>query len=1002
MAQNTQQAQQAMMAGGYNHVEIKSFKGLYLNQNSFTIPDGALEQALNTVIVKDGVLEKRRGYFTFNTPPGLSTLNNLGLYQNTLIAILNNAIEWIDINGVATALTGFGVNVTTPRVSRNAQSNGNFYFTTDNGVAKLEAYNSSVYEAGIPPALDMRGKFAAADGPIAGNTQVAYRAVFGRTDANNNLLLGSPSDILVLINRLIVGSSYALVTNVVTITTSVPHNLSVNMVVNTSNDSNTAITDGPKIVTSTPSPTTFTFAFTHANISGTIDFAADRDADLEFTKPSEVNSTEYFWQLYRSSQSVSDQAVPPEDFKLVTQQQITAQELSSGIIFYQDSTLDLFLGAELYTNPNSQEGDLQANARPPLCQDITIYKNHQFYANTTSRYSFNLNLVSTSSSFINSGDYVEVQLSPTTRRYVARTGVGNSTVSSESVTGSGTITVTITAHGFINGDMVYVSNVQGGAFAVGTYTVGGVTANTFTLTGSGTATSLNIEGVTNGANPIFQLVPPGVSVAAGIDSTARGLVRAIDRDSLSPIYANYVSGVEDVPGKMVFQAKGFGAAFGIRANTVTVGQAFSPELTTSFTDNQSTNDVIPNAIYSSKLGEPEAVPIVNQFLIGSKNKAILRVFALRDSCIILKEDGVWRLDGDDVTNFAVTLIDGTILCLVPSSAVVLNNQVYFLSNQGVVCTSNNAVQIISRPVEDPIAPIFGYPQLLSTTSAAAYESARLYLLTTLLPNTTTPSVVWCYNVITNTWTMWDEYFSQGVVGPSDKLHLISLNNTIKKERKNQNKTDYTGESFAITASTVASDKFSAIISSPSHTPQPGEVIVYLGIVTRINSATALGGANFNVLFDNVTNLINGASAVLYEFFDTQIKLAPYHAGMIDRAKQFSQIQVHLRDDSISAIDITYSNDTFGGSEVTNWRETNIAVLGGWGQQPWGFFPWGQDAGIQLNYQTKPAPIIRSYVPLYAQRGTYIQPTLDHKIAAEILNIQSIGFTVRGYGEKVSR
>jgi hypothetical protein len=250
--------------------------------------------------------------------------------------------------------------------------------------------------------------------------------------------------------------------------------------------------------------------------------------------------------------------------------------------------------------------------------------------------------------------------------------------------------------------------------------------------------------------------------------------------------------------------------------------------------------------------------------------------------------------------------------------------------------------------------------------------------------------------------MWDEYFTQGVVGPSDKLHLISLSNTIKKERKNQNKTDYTGESFTVTATSVASNKLSAVIVSASHTPQPGEVIVYLGIITRINSAQSLGGANFSVQFDNITNLIPTASGVLYEFFDAVIKLAPYHAGMIDRAKQFSQIQIHLRDDSISEIDIAYSNDTFGGSEVTNWKGTNIQVLGGWGEQPWGFFPWGQDAGIQLNYQTKPAPIIRSYVPLFAQRGTFIQPTLDHKIAAEILNIQSIGFTVRGYGEKVSR
>jgi hypothetical protein len=990
----------------YSHAEIKSFQGLYLQQNSFTVPDGALEQAENCVITYDGVITKRRGFFTFLTPGGLNVLNALFLYQNTLIAVYNSMIQWVSSLGVGTTLSGEPVAVTGTRVSRSVQANDNLYFTTDNGVMKIEAFNSIVYKAGIPPGLDLTGKFAAADGPIRADTQVGYRIVFGRRDANKNLLLGAPSDILVLTNRIVENSSYTSAgagPYTITVTTASPHNLSTGMVL-TFSDATNAAAEGSYAITVTGA-LTFTYSVTANPVSGDLDYEATRQVNLQFSVPEDVNSTEYFYQVYRTTQS-SGAAVPPSaDFKLIIEQALTAGQIADNVVFVTDDVLVIFEGAELYTNPNSREGELQANDRPPLVDDVTLFKDHVFYANATTRQQLTFDVVSTDTSFINNNNWIELKQGAVTRRYVARTGVGNSTVASESVSGTTTITVTYTAHGLVNGDTILVSNVVG-TVAETSYVISGVAANTFDFTaGVGeAATSLDFQGVKNAANQyIFTLLAPGASPATGIDTTARAIVKAVDRDPDATFYARYLSGITDIPGKMYFASETFTTnPIQVRAETTQVGQAFNPELPAAFgTTVQSVQDVLRNIVFSSKVGEPEAVPATNQIVVGSRNKAIQRIFALRDSVIVIKEDGVFRIDGDAVTNFTATILDGTVLCVSPSSAALINNQVIFLSNQGVCLVSSTSVQIISRKIEAPIAAVVGKPELLANTAGVAYESERLYLLTTLAPNTTTASVVYCYNTLTDSWTTWDTYFKNGVVGPSDKLFLISVTNRLLKERKEQNKLDYTGESSTATAISISSDKLSGLFNFGSVTPQPGDVIVYQNIITRIETATQVG-SNYTCTFESVTNIIDASTVVLYKRFKSTIKLSPFTAGATNRSKQFCQLQIHTKEASISTLDISYSNDTFGSSEFTTWKQNTVALQGGWGQLPWGFFAWGLEQGINLTYSTQPAPIVRTYIPMFAQRSTFIQPILEHNAGAEPLNIQSIGFQLRGYGERVSR
>lgn len=994
----------------YNHVEIKAFKGLYLNQNSFAVPDGALEEAENCVIAKDNVIEQRKGFYTFLAPSGGTILNNLYNYKNTLMGLYTTKMQWINSAGVGTDLSGQSITLSGGRIGRFVDASGNLYFTTDQGILKLESFDSAVYRAGVPSGLDIRGKFAAANGPIGGGKQVNYRVVFGKRDSNNNLLLGAPSDILTLINRSYTEETWSRTLTTVTVTTAAPHNLTTGMVVLVPSDGTTPDTpsvEGSYTITVT-SPTTFTYTSGSSGAaSGTLAFGTSRNTNLEGTIPSEIDSTDYFYQIYRSSQAdepsdAAPNAVPPLDFRLIQEVQLTSAELAAEVFFFTDTIDDLFLGAELYTNPNSQEGELQANNMPPLAADISLYKNYVFYGNTTSLHLLNLALTTTSTSYINSGDYVEVKVDAVTRRYVARLGVGNTIAPSSSVSGTGTLTITYTAHGFSNGDTVYISNVAGGVFAAGQYTVAGVTANTFQVTGTGSATSLDFQGVSNGTYPIFTLLAPGGSVATGLDTTARALVKAINRDTLSPVYARYLSTASDIPGKLYLQAKTFAGAVYVRANTTTVGQAFTPNLPSAFGSSAvSTNDVLPNNLFYSKVGEPEAVPFQNSMPIGSRNKAILRIFALRDSLIILKEDGVFRLDGDNPGNFTATPIDTTVFCLVPNSAAVLNNQVYFLSNQGVAAVSNSSVQIISNRIEDPLTPVYTSPNLVTQTAGVAYESARLYLLTTLEPNSSTASVVWCYNTLNDSWTTWDSYFIAGTVGPGDALYLVSTGNKLKKQRRLYNRTDYAEESYPVSISTVSADKLSAVFTVASYNPKAGDMLVYNDLINVIYSAV-FNISEWTVTFRSPCNLVDASSATLYQAFTSRIKFAPFSGGQTNRMKQFAQMTVRARDNSISAMEVSFTNDSFGGSESTLWRADNVSTNLGWGLFPWGFDAWGQAYGTNLNFQTTQSTPIRLYVPLFSQRGSFIQAVLTHTTAGEPLNIQAIGFQVRGYGERVSR
>jgi len=991
--------------------EIKNFTGLFKQANSLIVPDGALEECQNAVVRNTGRVDRRRGFYQVYDP-GVAVPNRLFYYEDRVsLGTETNGMFYFTETGsdpnktfLATANGGEAFTLD-GRVSRSAEAAKNLYFTTNEGVMKLTAYNSDVEMAGVPPGLDLRGVFIDANGSINVG-QVAYRAVFGKRDANDNLLLGSPGDALVLTNSEKATLSYTNPSgNLVEVTDPAKHNLSVGMAITVSNASDSGL-DGTQVVTAVISD--FVYRFDKGSAvspgSGTLDFSATRTTRLEISIPAEIDAGQgYFVQLYRSSQSGNEDISPFGDYKLVMEHELSSTEVSTGVVFIDDDIPDLLLGAELYTNENSQEGELQANARPPLAADITEFKEHLIYANVRTRHRASLSVID--SSAFSSGSYIQIRIGGVVRKYIARSGVGNTTVKSETIAGTTTITITYTSHGLLNGDIIRISSIVGTALP-GEYGVFGVTANTFQITvGSGLgATSLYFQGVENSSGEyLWSFDNTSSSLSVQLRNTALGLVKAINRDDNGLVYATYASGISDVPGQISIEAQGFTDPIEFIASSNSVGAGFDPTLTTSY-QTLSENDELPHVIYVSKIGEREAVPLVNFFEIGARNQPLLRVAALQDSLILVKRDGVYRLVGDTVNDFAIAPLDTTLDAINPSYVSLLNNQVMMMTNQGFAAVTDSAVRIISHRIEDIIQPIVSKDGTETEGGSVGYESDRLYLVSTLGPNDSSLTTTYAYNALTDAWSEWDVLFKQGVVGPNDTLYLIRDDNKIIRERKLFTKLDYSDQNYSATIDSVASDLLS-VVATISVVPEQGDVLVKNQVISRVRSVESLGGSQYNLTLRNETNLVATDVVQIYDAFKTTIKLAPFHAGQVGRMKHFAECQIHFRAHAISRAVLRFAGSYQNSSIETEWVDTNITgIVGsdGWGYSPWGFFPWGNVNEEQLVYGTQAVPIIRTYVPQGAARNPFIQLIFEHNEAAEPAEMQAVSYSVRAYSNRVTR
>lgn len=208
----------------------------------------------------------------------------------------------------------------------------------------------------------------------------------------------------------------------------------------------------------------------------------------------------------------------------------------------------------------------------------------------------------------------------------------------------------------------------------------------------------------------------------------------------------------------------------------------------------SENEAKPNRVYYSKLYQPEAVPVTNYFDVGAEDKPILRIFPLRDSLFVFKEDGLYRISGDSAP-FQLNLFDSSFIVTAPDSLTVSNNVIFAWTRQGIQSLTEGGAGVISRAIDDQILKLGSnnYTNFKTATWGVGYESDNSYIVWTVTDfNDIVATKAFRYSTLTQTWTTYEKTNTCGIVNVTDdKLYLgAGDTNYIEQERKSFDRTDF--------------------------------------------------------------------------------------------------------------------------------------------------------------------------------------------------------------------
>jgi hypothetical protein len=524
---------------------------------------------------------------------------------------------------------------------------------------------------------------------------------------------------------------------------------------------------------------------------------------------------------------------------------------------------------------------------------------------------------------------------------------------------------------------------------------GGSYGRTVIIAGT-TYTSAAAENTATGA---FKAFSTGVA-ATDIDNTARSLVKVINRYATNTtVYAYYLSGYTDLPGQILIEERSIGgAAYSITVGTAASANDFFPKPPTSIPssgDSLSSNEVRTNRIYYSKTQQPEGVPLTNFLDIGPSNTEILRCIALRDSLMLIKQEGIYRLTGETPQSFSVVPLDLTVFCKAPDSAAALNNRIHMVSNQGVVAVGDTGVQVLSRVIEPDIIPLVGQTNLSTTTYGVAYESDHEYRLSTLdTGNPSTPTQIFVYNYFANAWTRWTFEFSCGIVEPTaDKFYFaIPGVNKIYRERKAFSSSDYSDPESAITIVSISGMSVNFTISGA--TPDSGWQISQNGSTNKISTVSQNVDLSWTAVMANtIPSAWTAGAATIYPSIVADVEWSSWFAGQTGVMKQVREVKI-LTDslhaaDTISSLIATFRTDLDASRESVELSSNAF----GWGSMFWGSSPWGGRAET-FNYRT--------FVPQRKQYCRIMTAGVKHQNANEHFSCGGITYTFEMISERTTK
>ena len=480
----------------------------------------------------------------------------------------------------------------------------------------------------------------------------------------------------------------------------------------------------------------------------------------------------------------------------------------------------------------------------------------------------------------------------------------------------------------------------------------------------------------------FKLTTTG-SASQNIEDTAKSLVKVINQyASNTTIYAYYVSEYAELPGQILLEKREIDElAFNVTASRSTAWD---------LDDGTSDNEEFVNGLQWSKNQQPEHVPAANMERVGSNNFEGRRILALRDSLFILKDDGVFRLTGSG-GQWSIDPLDTSTKIIAPDSAVIVNNQIFCLSDQGIVAISDIGVEIKSIAIEDQLQELYSIDQAMVKTMSygIAYETDRKYILFTISSiSDTYPTKAFIYNTITNKWTTWEKGASFGFVAPSvDKLYLLEGGSAnILEERKSYTESDFSDESLS--GFNIVSFSTTAVVLDSVSGINVGDVLyqsnTQRAIIEGINTTSLTLTVSTEVTWDIA------ATSVL-KSIDCELEFTNFTNDNAGTMKHFQEIAWLFREKGFLFADSGFYTDLSGGYDDT---EMSGDYGGGtWGAFAWGSAPWG---GIQ-----RPKPI-RVFVPREKSRGSLLSVRFKVRNAMSRWSLNGVSLQFEYVSERMTR
>jgi len=669
------------------------------------------------------------------------------------------------------------------------------------------------------------------------------------------------------------------------------------------------------------------------------------------------------------------QASPAEDLgddhQLAKIQTINSSHINSGTLRLIDKTPEISLSELLYTNP-TEETITQANGVPPLSKDLALFKGYTFYGNTTQPHEMTFRMV-------------EME-DPTT------------------------------AEGPQDNDVITFQR--------------GVSTYSFTAK------------ISPSAATDFHLEKTLDTDSDNINATIHSLVGTINGEfSLGnvPFFARFVTGEADPPGMInIVMGDFLTTPLTVWSSSSDIfKEAFDPPLTEGPTDSgvvKTLQDVFPNGLYHSKFEQPDAVPFLNFDVVGSEESPIIRILKLRDSLIIIKEEGIWRLTGDTDVDFILKEVDPSVKILGADTAVSLNNAVYCMSTQGVVKIDEFGVQIISRPIESDLKTLSSLSSFNDLSFGIGYEEQRKYIL--FVPTLSSDSVAtqaYVYNYISRAWTKWKKPCGAGIVlFNTDTLYLgHGVDSYVLKERKSfLGSTDYKDETIEATAIdtdvtalsggsavsvvdvvwTYTGEALSpgfffefgaqkALVSSVVELSMENTFRLTLDALLDLPSGggAPVGDAGWAGLLALTTGVVDGSAGSNFGIsmslpVATRTRWAPEAAGNPAQLKQFSRAVLSMEENTALGYTLSFFSDY--DPEETALSEIRIGRTASWGLGSWGDLSWG---GARLA-----ATPIGTVIPRNVQKCRALSIILEHSRAEERFAISNLSYSFRPIGDRVVR